>query len=170
VSNLPGSDAGVHFGKIGSELPDWREDEELVNEEDPDDEDIETPEDVIAILGFDPDELDDDDDEPGTDDGDPDEPDKKSALEVRVTEMLFGNRAKKSFGLTTADVPIPEDVPAESAERQSLKSLQERLRQIDDKFRGQTERCDNPEACAKVVEILDEIREAMKAGEAANPS
>ena len=41
--------ADVHFPSM---RPDWRED--LADEVDPDDELIETPDDVIAVLGFDP--------------------------------------------------------------------------------------------------------------------
>lgn len=50
-----GDDQDVHFGEVDAPLPDWRKDKRLVDEEDPDDELLdETPEDVIAILGFDP--------------------------------------------------------------------------------------------------------------------
>lgn len=41
----------VHFGAIDGMLPDWRADD---NDADPDDEQCETPADVVAILGFDP--------------------------------------------------------------------------------------------------------------------
>jgi hypothetical protein len=42
----------VHFGYVGAPLPDWRK--ELKQETDPDDELIETPLDVVDVLGFDP--------------------------------------------------------------------------------------------------------------------
>ena len=49
-------DSDIHFGEVGSALPDWRASQE--SDEDPDDEELdETPEDVIAVLGFDPKEL-----------------------------------------------------------------------------------------------------------------
>ena len=51
-------DAGIHFGDIDGSLPDWRDDRALETEADPDDEELdETPEDVIAVLGFDPKDL-----------------------------------------------------------------------------------------------------------------
>lgn len=46
--------SNVHFGHVGKELPDWRNDDTLNTEADPDDEQVETPEDVVAVLGFDP--------------------------------------------------------------------------------------------------------------------
>jgi hypothetical protein len=55
MAEIVGHDCDVHFGEIDRPLPDWREDESLLNEEDPDDELlIPTPADVVAILGFDP--------------------------------------------------------------------------------------------------------------------
>lgn len=58
MSAVPGQDSDVHFGSVDNESPDWRADEDLANEVDPDDEELdETPEDVIAILGFDPKDL-----------------------------------------------------------------------------------------------------------------
>lgn len=57
-SDLP----DVHFGSPG-QRPNWRE----VEDEDPDDEELEeTPEAVIMMLGFDPKRMDDDDDAPPT--------------------------------------------------------------------------------------------------------
>lgn len=44
---------GVHFGGVDQPLPDWRE-TPVVDEDDPDDEQVKTPDDVKAILGFDP--------------------------------------------------------------------------------------------------------------------
>ena len=44
----------VHFGGAEKPLPDWRDEEFAdINDMD-DDEEIETPEDVIEMLGFDP--------------------------------------------------------------------------------------------------------------------
>lgn len=40
----------AHFGSVDAPLPDWRK----IDDPDPDDELIETPPDVIAMLGFDP--------------------------------------------------------------------------------------------------------------------
>jgi hypothetical protein len=40
----------AHFGAVDAPLPDWRK----IDDPDPDDELIETPPDVIAMLGFDP--------------------------------------------------------------------------------------------------------------------
>jgi hypothetical protein len=57
MSEIPGLETDVHFGEIDKPLPDWRDDESVVDEVDPDDEEIETPEDVVSILGFDPLEL-----------------------------------------------------------------------------------------------------------------
>jgi uncharacterized protein YjbI with pentapeptide repeats len=52
VSRIEGLDADVHFGSVDDEDADWRS--ELVDV-DPDDEELaQTPDDVIAILGFDP--------------------------------------------------------------------------------------------------------------------
>lgn len=54
-----GMNHGVHFGRItdDEEIGEWRG-TEAEDESDPDDEELEnTPEDVIAILGFDPKEL-----------------------------------------------------------------------------------------------------------------
>jgi len=60
VFDLP---ADVHFGDAKSAPIDWRAGLHSVVDEDPDDEELpETPEDVTAILGFDPKEL-------GSDDG-----------------------------------------------------------------------------------------------------
>ena len=50
-----GLDVDVYFGGVDKPLPDWRKSKEIAMEENPDDELLEeTPEDVIAILGFDP--------------------------------------------------------------------------------------------------------------------
>ena len=46
------SSADVHFGAAGAPLPDWRQ--ARLDDLDPDDEETATPEDVIAVLGFDP--------------------------------------------------------------------------------------------------------------------
>lgn len=52
---VPGIDCDVYFGDPDAPLPDWRQAPE---ETDPDDELLaETPADVIAVLGFDPLEL-----------------------------------------------------------------------------------------------------------------
>ena len=40
----------AHFGSADSKPPDWRK----TADPDPDDEEIETPEDVVKMLGFDP--------------------------------------------------------------------------------------------------------------------
>ena len=49
-------EADVHFGEVGKEEEvDWREGG--FKDVDPDDEEVETPVDVIGILGFDPKEL-----------------------------------------------------------------------------------------------------------------
>lgn len=63
----------AHFGSADEEPMSWRDEPDV--DDDPDDEEIETPEDVIEMLGFDPrdeayeDEYgDDDDDEPRSDD------------------------------------------------------------------------------------------------------
>lgn len=57
MAEIPGLDSDVWFGEVENELPDWRL-EEVVDEDDPDDELLpETPEDVIDILGFDPREF-----------------------------------------------------------------------------------------------------------------
>lgn len=61
MAEIFGDDQDVHFGEIDSELPDWRKVDEV--DDDPDDEELEeTPDDVTAILGFDPLELDWDED------------------------------------------------------------------------------------------------------------
>lgn len=44
----------VNFGSVNNPLPDWRANDSVANDDDPDDEVVETPEDVIEILGFDP--------------------------------------------------------------------------------------------------------------------
>lgn len=61
MNKLPGAKHGVTFGAADKPLPDWRKNKVVMDESDPDDEEIETPEDVKAVLGFDPkDESDDD--------------------------------------------------------------------------------------------------------------
>lgn len=65
MAEIPDLDADVHFGSIGSRPDDWRKDKNLTDEVDPDDDELfDTPDDVIAILGFDPLEDDDDDVDP----------------------------------------------------------------------------------------------------------
>jgi hypothetical protein len=45
----------VHFGSVNAPLPDWRQNDALLDEQDPDDQEMkETPPDVVSILGFDP--------------------------------------------------------------------------------------------------------------------
>lgn len=47
-------DADIHFGGVDKPLPNWRE----FSDDDPDDSELEnTPQDVIAVLGFDPKEF-----------------------------------------------------------------------------------------------------------------
>lgn len=58
MNKIPGLKADVGFGGAETKLPNWRKAIQA-NEQDPDDEEIETPEDVKAILGFDPVEDDD---------------------------------------------------------------------------------------------------------------
>lgn len=53
---MPGVDADVYFGSL-DDVADW----DVDDDEDPDDEELETtPADVVALLGFDPKEIDDD--------------------------------------------------------------------------------------------------------------
>lgn len=54
MKGLLGDD--IHFGDVNKDIDNWRKDSSLGDSEvDPDDEELpETPEDVIAILGFDP--------------------------------------------------------------------------------------------------------------------
>lgn len=50
-----GQDGDVYVGEADADVPDWRADEGLAAEEDPDDELLEpTPSDVVAVLGYDP--------------------------------------------------------------------------------------------------------------------
>jgi hypothetical protein len=44
----------VHVGTADGPLPDWRATAEADGDDDPDDEQIETPPDVADLLGFDP--------------------------------------------------------------------------------------------------------------------
>lgn len=61
MNELPLAKHGVTFGTADKPLSDWRKNKAVMDEEDPNDEEIETPEDVKAMLGFDPkDESDDD--------------------------------------------------------------------------------------------------------------
>lgn len=57
MSSLP----DVHFGPVGQPLPDWRKARTEIDEGQTDDDDDEllpeTPPDVVAMLGFDPLEL-----------------------------------------------------------------------------------------------------------------
>jgi len=54
----------IAFGSLWAEKVDWRKIPEVVDDEDPDDEELEkTPEDVIRMLGFDPKELSDEEEE-----------------------------------------------------------------------------------------------------------
>jgi hypothetical protein len=54
MTNIPGLKVDVGFGGAETALPDWRKSTMLRDEIDPDDEQIETPPDVVAVLGFDP--------------------------------------------------------------------------------------------------------------------
>lgn len=49
-SRLDEEPVSVHFGAVGAPPPDWRK----VVDFDPDDEEIDTPKDIIELLGFDP--------------------------------------------------------------------------------------------------------------------
>ena len=40
----------AHFGSLHEKVPDWRK----IDDEDPDDELVVTPKDVVMMLGFDP--------------------------------------------------------------------------------------------------------------------
>lgn len=60
MNRIPGLKVDVGFGDAEAALPDWRKSKEAGDTEvDPDDEQIETTEDVKAVLGFDPAEEDD---------------------------------------------------------------------------------------------------------------
>jgi hypothetical protein len=53
--SLPGA---VEFGSVANPLPEWRDNDAVAQDDDPDDKTMpETPADVTAILGFDPLEL-----------------------------------------------------------------------------------------------------------------
>ena len=55
MSKIIGQDSCVYFGEVQKALPDWRHNAEILTEKDPDDKLLaETPEDVIAMLSFDP--------------------------------------------------------------------------------------------------------------------
>lgn len=54
MMNIPGLKADIGFGGVNKALPDWRKSKTIASEIDPDDEQIETPADVVAVLGFDP--------------------------------------------------------------------------------------------------------------------
>lgn len=58
MPNLPGLEHDVYFGEADEDLPDWREEAEMDEDDDASDPD-KASEDVIAILGFDPFEEDD---------------------------------------------------------------------------------------------------------------
>jgi hypothetical protein len=48
----------VNFGSVNQPLPDWRENDSVAQDDDPDDELMpKTPSDVTEILGFDPLEI-----------------------------------------------------------------------------------------------------------------
>jgi len=53
MTTIPKLDIDIGFGAADKPLPNWRK-SEAVNENDPDDERIKTPDEVVAILGFDP--------------------------------------------------------------------------------------------------------------------
>lgn len=73
MPDIPGLDIDVHFGSTEEREVKWREDEALDAEEDPDDEELdETPADVIAMLGFDPKDIDDEEVESVTECSGPD--------------------------------------------------------------------------------------------------
>lgn len=59
-NDIPGLDAEVYFGEPDAELPDWRETStDGPGEVEPDDElTPEEKDDLIGMLGFDPDEMD----------------------------------------------------------------------------------------------------------------
>lgn len=61
MTKIVGLNSDAHFGSAEADLPDWRADEALASETDPDDEELdETPPDVVEMLGFDPKEFSDD--------------------------------------------------------------------------------------------------------------
>lgn len=58
--NMPGVDVDLYFGHIDDADVDWPDDD--ADDVDPDDDELdESPADVVAILGFDPKDLDIDD-------------------------------------------------------------------------------------------------------------
>lgn len=61
MSDVPGLPSDVYFGGSPIEsLPDWRADNDPNADDDPDDEPLaKTPPDVVAVLGFDPLDVDD---------------------------------------------------------------------------------------------------------------
>ncbi len=63
MSDIPGLKSDVHFGAVDAALPDWRS-ESIADDEDPDDGVLRpTPPEVIAMLGFDPLEFEEADDQ-----------------------------------------------------------------------------------------------------------
>lgn len=55
MPSLDPSLGSVDFGSVAQPLPDWRENDSVSQDYDPDDELMpETPLDVVEILGFDP--------------------------------------------------------------------------------------------------------------------
>lgn len=74
MARIPGLKADVFFGDIETPLPDWRdrvpddEGEEEDEEERPSESELQH---VVALLGFDPNDPDADDDEPEADADDP---------------------------------------------------------------------------------------------------
>lgn len=54
MPSLDSSIGEVNFGSVNAPLTDWRANDAVSQDEDPDDEQIETPQDVIDVLGFDP--------------------------------------------------------------------------------------------------------------------
>lgn len=55
MNSIPGLKIDIGFGSATEKLPDWRKAKSILDlENDPDDDQIETPEDVKAMLGFDP--------------------------------------------------------------------------------------------------------------------
>jgi hypothetical protein len=82
----------VRFGSADTPLPDWRAHEDA--DDDPDDEEIETPDDVVEMLGFDPAELADAHDDAVAFDRDPNsvrEYDANGYLHVAETNISKAN-------------------------------------------------------------------------------
>lgn len=128
-----GTDVDVYFGEPDAPPVDWRKGTAV--DEDPDDEELqETPPDVIAILGFDPKDLDPSDAESG------DAGESQSQQGQRLADAL-GKRVSKALAglakaITTAGMAPALMAPAQGVGKKRKKRVAKALASLGDAVDG----------------------------------